>query len=47
MFNILCNGRIIFRALSHEQCSEFLSELSESFYDSEEFILQDIEIEEI
>lgn len=46
MFNILCDGRIIYRALSHEECSEILSELSERFYDSDEFILEHIEIEE-
>lgn len=47
MYNVLYHGRVIYRDLSHEECSEILSELSEKFYTSDEIDPSEIEIEEI
>jgi len=46
-FNVLYNGRKIYKDLSAEECTEVLQELSERFYSEEEFDLSLIEMEEI
>jgi hypothetical protein len=46
-FNVLYNGRKIYKDLSAEECTEVLQELSERFYSDEEFDLSLIEMEEI
>jgi broad-specificity NMP kinase len=46
-FNVLYNGRKIYKNLSAEECTEVLQELSEKFYSDEEFDLSLIEMEEI
>ena len=46
-FNVLYNGRKIYKDLSAEECTEVLQELSEKFYSEEEFDLSLIEMEEI
>jgi len=46
-FNVLYNGRKIYKDLSAEECTEVLQELSEKFYSDEEFDLSLIEMEEI
>jgi hypothetical protein len=46
-FNVLYNGRKIYKDLSAEECTEVLQELSERFYSDEEFNLSLIEMEEI
>lgn len=46
-FNVLYNGRKIYKNLSAEECTEILQELSERFYSDEEFDLSLIEMEEI
>jgi hypothetical protein len=46
-FNVLYNGRKIYKDLSAEECTEVLQELSEKFYSDEEFDLNLIEMEEI
>ena len=46
-FNVLYNGRKIYKDLSAEECTEVLQELSEKFYSDEEFNLNLIEMEEI
>ena len=38
-FNVLYNGRKIYKDLSAEECTEVLQELSERFYSDEEFDL--------
>lgn len=47
MYNILYDGRVIHKNLSHEECSEVLSEYSEQFYEDNNFNLDLFEIEEI
>jgi len=47
MFNILYNGRKIYLNLTHEECTEVLSELSSSFYENGEYDPNFIELEEI
>ena len=46
-FNVLYNGRKIYKDLSAEECTEVLQELSEKFYSDKEFDLSLIEMEEI
>lgn len=46
MFNILYKGRKIYNNLSHEECTEVLSELSEKFYEDELFDINELELEE-
>jgi hypothetical protein len=46
-FNVLYDGRKIYKDLSAEECTEVLQELSERFYSDEEFDLSLIEMEEI
>jgi hypothetical protein len=46
-FNILYNGRIIYKDLSMEDCTEILQDLSESFYSGENIDPNLIELEEI
>jgi hypothetical protein len=46
-FNVLYNGRKIYKDLSAEECTEVLQELSERFYSDQEFDLSLIEMEEI
>ena len=46
-FNVLYNGRKIYKDLSAEECTEVLQELSERFYSEEDFDLTLIEMEEI
>jgi hypothetical protein len=47
MFNILYNGRAIYKNLSHEDCVDILSELSERYYEDENFDVNELELEEI
>jgi hypothetical protein len=46
-FNVLYKGRKIHQDLSHEQCAEVLMDLSETYYDDENFDINEIELEEI
>ena len=46
-FNVLYNGRKIYKDLSAEECTEVLQELSERFYSEEDFDPTLIEMEEI
>ena len=46
-FNVLYKGRKIHQDLSHEQCAEVLMDLSETYYDDENFDVNEIELEEI
>lgn len=47
MFNILYDGRKIYKDLTHEECAEVLSELSSSYYETGEYDPNLIELEEI
>ena len=46
-FNILYNGRKIYSNLSYEDCAEVLQDLSEKYYESDDFDVNLIELEEI
>ena len=46
-FNILYNGRKIYKDLSYEECAEVLDELSSKYYTDEEFNIELLELEEI
>jgi hypothetical protein len=45
-FNILYNGRVLYKNLSHEECAEVLEEFSQRYYEDEEFNVNDLELEE-
>jgi len=47
LFNILYQGRKIYMNLSHEECAEVLEELSQKYYESQEYDPNFIELEEI
>lgn len=44
--NILYKGRQIYRDLSYDEATEVLDELSEKFYNDQEFDLTQLELEE-
>ena len=46
-FNVLYNGRKIYKDLSAEECTEVLQDLSESFYSGDDIDPNLIELEEI
>jgi hypothetical protein len=46
-FDILYKGRKIYTNLSYEDCSEVLQDLSEQYYESDDFDVNLIELEEI
>jgi len=46
-FNVLYKNRVLYRNLSHEECAEVLEELSQRYYEDDEFNLNDLEMEEI
>jgi hypothetical protein len=46
-FNILYKGRKIYKDLSYEQCAEVLMDLSETYYNDENFDVNEIVLEEI
>lgn len=45
--NILYKGRVIYKDLSYEEATEVLDELSESFYNDQDFDSTQLELEEI
>jgi hypothetical protein len=47
MFNILYKGRKIYTNLDYEECTEVLSELSLTYYQTGEYDPHYIELEEI
>jgi hypothetical protein len=46
-FNVLYEGRLIHKDLTHEQCSEILQNFSERFFSGEDLDLKHIELKEI
>jgi hypothetical protein len=46
-FNILYKGRKIYKDLSYEECVEVLDNLSQEYYQNEEYDVNEIELEEI
>jgi hypothetical protein len=46
-FNILYKGRKIYQDLSYEECVEILDNLSQEYYQNENYNVNDIELEEI
>ena len=46
-FNILYKGRTIYQDLSYEECLEVLDNLSQEYYQNENYDANEIELEEI
>jgi len=46
-FNILYKGRKIYQDLSYEECAEVLDNLSQEYYQNENYDINEIELEEI
>ena len=46
-FNILYKGRKIYQDLSYEECAEVLDNLSQEYYQNEDYDANEIELEEI
>lgn len=46
-FNILYKGRKIYQDLSYEECVEVLDNLSQEYYQNENYDVNQIELEEI
>ena len=44
--NIRYKGRLIYQNLSYEECLDVLQELSEQYYDSDQYDPYEIELEE-
>ena len=45
--NIVYRGRVLYRNLTHEECAEILEELSQKYYEDEEFEVNELELREI
>ena len=46
MLNIVYRGRVLYRNLTHEECAEILEELSQKYYEDEEFVANELELRE-
>ena len=46
MLNIVYRGRVLYRNLTHEECAEILEELSQKYYEDEEFDVNELELME-
>ena len=46
-FNVLYKGRKIYQDLSYEECLEVLDNLSQEYYQNDEYDINEIELEEI
>ena len=46
-FNVLYKGRKIYKDLSYEECVEVLDNLSQEYYQNENYDVNEIELEEI
>ena len=46
-FNILYKGRKIYQDLSYDECLEILDNLSQEYYQNENYDANEIELEEI
>jgi hypothetical protein len=46
-FNVLYKGRKIYQDLSYEECVEVLDNLSQEYYQDENYDVNEIELEEI
>ncbi len=44
--NIVYRGRVLYRNLTHEDCAEILDELSQKYYENEEFDANELELRE-
>lgn len=49
MFNILYDGRVIYKNLSHDECAEIINEMTHSYYEENQTNIDPykIELEEI
>ena len=45
-FDILYRGRRIYQSLSYEDCADILEELSQKYYEDENFDANELELEE-
>jgi (2Fe-2S) ferredoxin len=46
MFDIVYRGRVLYRNLTHEECAEILDDLSQRYYEDEEFNVNELELRE-
>jgi hypothetical protein len=46
MLDIVYRGRVLYRNLTHEDCAEILEELSQKYYENEEFDANELELRE-
>jgi len=46
MFDIVYRGRVLYRNLTHEECAEILDDLSQRYYEDEEFYVNELELRE-
>jgi hypothetical protein len=46
MFDIVYRGRVLYRNLTHEECSEILDDLSQRYYEDLEFDVNELELRE-
>ena len=46
-FNILYHGHKMYMNLSYEECAEVLEDLSQRYYEDDEFDVNELELEEI
>jgi len=44
--NIVYRGRVLYRNLTHEECAEILDDLSQRYYEDEEFNVNELELRE-
>jgi hypothetical protein len=47
MFAVLYKGRTLFKSPTLEECTEFIDDLSQKFYQGEDIDVTEIELEEI
>jgi (2Fe-2S) ferredoxin len=46
MIDIVYRGRVLYRNLTHEECAEILDDLSQRYYEDEEFDVNELELRE-
>jgi (2Fe-2S) ferredoxin len=44
--NIVYRGRVLYQNLTHEECAEILQDLSERYYEDQEFDVNELELRE-
>ena len=44
--DIVYRGRVLYRNLTHDECAEVLQDLSQRYYEDEEFDVNELELRE-